>query len=177
MRTLGLRSGLTILMAAVLWIPVPSHALEVPKGVIRLQPHPAPALKLSDMDGNGTDIKALRGKWLFVHFWASWCGPCRRELPLLQTLSDTIHSKRFQMVLVNTAEDEDTVFAFLAAVAPDLHTLMDRDGEVTEAWQPRGLPATYLVDPQGQLRYLALGGRAWNRPGYVGFIRALLAGM
>jgi hypothetical protein len=51
---------------------------------------------------------------------------------------------------------------------------MDYDGSVTEAWQPRGLPSTYLVDPQGQLRYLALGGRAWDTPQYIQFLKMVI---
>ena len=77
------------------------------------------------------------------------------------------------MLLVNTAEDEDTVFTFLAGVAPELHTLLDKDGLATEAWGPRGLPATYLVDPQGRVRYQALGGRPWDEPDYMNFLKAL----
>jgi thiol-disulfide isomerase/thioredoxin len=128
------------------------------------------------MDGNVGDLAALRGKWVFVHFWASWCGPCRRELPRLQALPRQLDDNRFAMLLVNTAEDEDTVFTFLAGVAPELYTLMDRDGLATEAWQPRGLPATYLVDPAGRVRYQALGGRPWDEPAYLNFLKALVAG-
>ena len=82
---------------------------------------------------------------------------------------------RLELVLINTAEDEDTIFSFLAAVAPDLQTLLDTDGLATEDWQPRGLPATYLVDPQGRLRYQALGGRPWDTDVYVQFLRRLTA--
>jgi len=75
---------------------------------------------------------------------------------------------------VSSAEDEDTVFSFLSAYAPDIRPLMDRDGQVTEKWKPRGLPATYLVDPDGQVRYQALGGRAWDSPPYINFLRSLM---
>ena len=67
----------------------------------------------------------------------------------------------------NTAEDEDTVFEFLSSYAPDMDCLLDLDGRVTEAWQPCGLPATYLVNPEGQIRYQALGGRPWDQPEYL----------
>jgi thiol-disulfide isomerase/thioredoxin len=135
--------------------------------------YPAPALHLTDMDGVVTDLKALRGQWVLVHFWASWCGPCRLEMPTLQQMSRQIPADRLRLVLVNTAETDDEVFAFLGTVAPDLGTLMDRDGSVTEVWQPRGLPSSFLVDPQGKVRYLALGGRAWDSIEYVRFLRFL----
>lgn len=156
--------------------PSSASAPALPQGLIALDGENAPALHLSDMDGKTIDIRDLRGSWVFVHFWASWCGPCRRELPalahmvsLLREADDTAMS----VILVNTAEDEDTIFGFLGAVAPGLHTYMDRDGLLTERWQPRGLPATYLVDPQGRLRYQALGGLPWDTTPYLGFLRRL----
>ena len=78
-----------------------------------------------------------------------------------------------KMVLVNTAETEDEVFTFLGIVAPDLLPLMDTDGLVTERWQPRGLPATFLVNPEGLIQYQALGGREWEKPAYLEFLRGL----
>jgi hypothetical protein len=78
-----------------------------------------------------------------------------------------------EFVLVNTAETEDSVFTFLGILAPDLVPLLDSDGLATEAWQPRGLPATYLVDPAGLIQYQALGGREWEKAEYLEFLRNL----
>jgi len=146
---------------------------EVPKGILMLSPRPAPALRLADMDGEAFDLAEARGRWVFVHFWASWCVPCRKEMPAIQRMAEQLGQDGPAIVLVNTAEDEDTLFAFLAATAPDLPSLMDRDGRVTEAWEPRGLPATYLVDPEGRLRYQALGGRPWDEAVYLEFLKGL----
>lgn len=148
-------------------------AAELPPGLMSLDGRPAPPLVLSNMDGQRTDLASLRGRWVMVHFWASWCGPCRKEMPTLQRLSEAIPDKHLGMVLVNTAETDDEVFAFLSIVAPSLNTLMDRDGRVTEHWQPRGLPSSFLVDPEGKLRYLALGGREWDSAVYLAFLRVL----
>jgi hypothetical protein len=76
-------------------------------------------------------------------------------------------------VIVNTAETEDAVFTFLGIVAPDLAPLMDSDGLVTQVWQPRGLPSTFLVGPAGNIQYRVLGGREWDQPAYVEFLRGL----
>jgi thiol-disulfide isomerase/thioredoxin len=146
-----------------------------PEGVRIYSAGPAPALQLSDMDGTSFSLQDQgRGQWVFVHFWASWCGPCRREMPAIERMAAQLEGEALRVVLVNTAETEDTVFAFLAETAPALGSLMDRDGQVTEAWQPRGLPATYLVDPQGQMRYQALGGRPWDKDQYLEFLRRLI---
>ena len=150
-------------------------AQEIPKppGLVALDGRNAPALALSDMDGKVMDLKRLRGRWVIVHFWATWCGPCRKEMPTLQALQHQLKGTRFTLVLVNTAETDDEVFSFLPTVAPELPSLMDRDGLVTERWQPRGLPSSFIVDPAGRLRYLALGGRDWASPAYVSFLKSL----
>lgn len=144
-----------------------------PRGIISLEKRVAPELKLADMDGNTFDLASTRGHWTFVHFWASWCGPCRREIPSIQRLVQHMEKTSWRMVIINTAESDDTVFSFLAEVAPELHTLMDYDGLATERWQPRGLPSSYLVDPDGKIRYQALGGRPWDTPAYTGFLERL----
>ena len=150
-----------------------SLAAALPPGVLRVDGVAAPALKLANLDGEDYDLANSRGHWIFVHFWASWCGPCRREMPSIQKMTDILVDSDIEFLLVNTSETEDEVFTFLGIVAPDLMPLMDLDGQVTEVWQPRGLPATYLVDPAGRVQYQALGGREWEKPAYLDFLRGL----
>lgn len=151
-----------------------AEQIKLPKGIITLDGRDAPALVLKNMDGEPYDLKNARGHWGFVHFWASWCGPCRKEMPTIQNMANELREDSLEIVLVNTAESDDTVFSFLGIVAPDLVPLMDYDGVVTEAWQPRGLPSTFLVDPEGKLRYLALGGRPWDKPEYLEFLQNVI---
>ena len=159
----------------LLFLQGATFAAEPPPGqFLKLDGRPAPALQLADMDGKKMDLAQLKGRWVLVHFWASWCGPCRREMPTLAQVIKTFPTERLTVLLVNTAESDDDVFSFLASVSPDLVTLMDRDGQATERWQPRGLPSTFIVDPQGQLQYLALGGRDWGAKPYLDFLRALI---
>lgn len=152
-----------------------AQAAEVkpPQGVLKLDGRAAPALQLADMDGKSVNLAQLKGRWVLVHFWASWCGPCRREMPTLPKLINAFPPERLSVLLVNTADSDDDVFTFLASVSPELVTLMDRDGQVTARWQPRGLPSTFFVDPQGRLRYQALGGRDWGSVAYLEFLREL----
>ena len=147
---------------------------ELPRGIIIVDGRDAPALVLKDINGDTFDLTQSRGKWVFTHFWASWCGPCRKEMPTIQAIADEFNDSGLTIVLINTSEDEDTVFDFLSTVAPDMNTLLDSDGKVTEQWQPRGLPSTYFVDPAGKLRYIALGGRPWDKGEYLGFLKELI---
>ena len=167
-------SGLILFFFTFTCPPLVAEPEVVPKGILKLSPSPAPRMMLEDLDGETYSLKQDKGAWVFVHFWASWCGPCREEMPAIQGMINTLQAEGLKIAMINTAEDEDTVFSFLSAYAPDIRPLMDRDGQVTENWQPRGLPATYLVDPDGQLRYQALGGRSWDSPPYMTFLRGLL---
>jgi len=162
------------ILLGLLFGSVPAYAeITVPKGIIKLDGSKSPPLVLKNMDGEEYNIENSKGKWVFVHFWAAWCGPCRREMPTVQKMHEMAMDIPIDIVLINTAEDEDTIFSFLSVVAPNMNTLMDRDGLVTERWQPRGLPATFLVSPQGTLEYIALGGRTWDQPEYFNFITQL----
>lgn len=155
------------------WSFVAIAAEILPPGVMPQSGKLAPPLVVKDLDGKQIDLKALRGHWAMVHFWASWCGPCRKELPSLQRMRTALGERALGFIMVNTAEPEEQVFAFLPTVAPNLNSYLDPDGSVTERWQPRGLPSTFLVDPSGHIRYLALGGRAWDSPPYIAFLKKL----
>ena len=151
-----------------------SNEVKVPFGIRVYDIGAAQNFSLKDVDGDTFELKDRRGQWLFLHFWASWCGPCREEMPTIQKLADTMKDEPFQIVMVNTAEDEDTIFEFLSAIDVELNSLIDADGLVTEVWQPRGLPTTFLINPEGKVKYQAIGGREWSNPVYTNFIKRLL---
>lgn len=162
-----LTAGLLLLLS------LPACTETLPPGVMRLDNITAPALQLNNLDGEPYDLKNTQGHWRFVHFWASWCGPCRKEMPSIERMIAALGDSELEIVLINTAETEDEVFTFLGIAAPDLVPLMDSDGKVTDVWQPRGLPATFLVDPAGRIQYQALGGREWEKPEYLEFLQGL----
>ncbi len=152
-----------------------STSIKPPFGIRYFDVGVAPDFTLQDIDGENFALKSTRGKWVFLHFWASWCGPCRKEMPVIQQLANNLQHKNFQIVMVNTAEDEDTIFEFLGKIGVELNSLMDKDGQVTEVWKPRGLPTTFLINPKGEVKYQAIGGRDWNRPEYIEFLKKLLS--
>ena len=164
---------LILFFVLVLW-NVASYAA-LPVGLMAKPGQPAPELKLNDPDLGPFDLAKQRGHWIMVHFWASWCGPCRRELPTIQAMSKQIDAKKLKLVLINTAETDEAVFVFMSTVAPDLQSYRDSDGSITNSWQPRGLPSSFLVDPEGRIQYLALGGRPWDKKEYIDFLKGLYA--
>jgi len=148
--------------------------LEPPKGIRHYEIGEAPEFTVTDMDGEPFTLASTRGKWVFLHFWASWCGPCREEMPAIQQMTETFNNDKIEFVLINTAENEDTIFSFLGEIGMDMNSLMDADGLVTEKYKPRGLPTTILIDPNGNVQYQAIGGREWHKPEYINFLRKLI---
>ncbi len=151
--------------------------LEPPTGIRHYEQGPAPEFTLKNMDGETFTLSSVRGQWVFLHFWASWCGPCREEMPAIRNMADELGNDKLEIVLINTAENEDTIFSFLAEIGMDMNSLMDVDGQVTEKYKPRGLPTTMLIDPAGNLQYQAIGGRQWQQPTYTEFLRKLTDGI
>ncbi len=150
-------------------------AVQVPKGIRIYEAGAAKNFILKNLDGDSIELAQLRGRWVFLHFWASWCGPCRKEMPTINQLASKLDADEISILMVNTAENEDTIFSFLGEISMDLPVYMDRSGEVTEVWKPRGLPTSFLIDPAGQVRYQAIGGREWGSAEYLDFLAQLIA--
>ena len=122
--------------------------------------NPAPDLALPRLaDGAVVTLQALRGRPVIVNFWASWCEPCAREMPALETFAAR-HSGPAdpQVLAVNLGEDEATIRAFLSENSvSNLTVLLDRDRVIGDAWGVRGLPMTFLIDPAGRINALHAG--------------------
>ncbi len=138
------------------------------------QPQPAPALILADMDGKMHDLADLKGKLVVINFWATWCPPCRREMPSLERLKQRLQSRGLAVLAVDVGEDADTVFAFTGQLepAPTFPLLLDRDSQAMQRWKVKGLPTTFVIDQQGRVIFRAIGGREFDNPA---MIAALLA--
>ena len=165
---------LTIIFAEAAIANKSDNDIKVPFGIRLYDIGTAQNFSLDDIDGEKFELSNSKGHWVFLHFWASWCGPCREEMPTIQKLANAMQGEKFQIVMINTAEDEDTIFEFLAAIDVELNSLMDVDGLVTEVWKPRGLPTSFLINPKGEVKYQAIGGREWDKPEYIGFLKKLL---
>jgi len=129
-------------------------------------PAPAPEFTLDDMDEEQHSLKDLRGKVVLLNFWATWCPPCRREMPSMERLYQKLSGEDFTVIAVNQMEDGDHVFAYIGQldVDPTFTILFDKDSKVSNSFRVNGLPTTYLIDKQGKIRYRAIGGREFDHP-------------
>jgi thiol-disulfide isomerase/thioredoxin len=157
--------------AAQLPLPELSHELT------RLStPIQAPDFQLEDMDGEKYSLESYRGKVVILNFWATWCPPCRREIPSMEALYQAFRDEAFAILAINEWETEDHVFAFMGQlpVEPGFPILLDLDSAVATSFGVKGLPTTLLLDPQGRIVYRAVGGRDFDHPEVKKTIRALL---
>ena len=125
---------------------------------------PAPALVLKDLDGGSRQLSDYRGKVILVNFWATWCGPCRDEMPSIQELKDKLAGKPFVVLAVNLDEPESRIRKFLSQMKLDFTILLDPERKAARAWGARILPASYVIGPDGSVAYSYLGAIDWNAP-------------
>ncbi|GJL81494.1 MAG: alkyl hydroperoxide reductase [marine bacterium B5-7] len=125
---------------------------------------PIPQTTLLDLDGKTRSVDEFVGKVIVVNFWATWCPPCLKELPSMQALWEKHRESKFVLLAINIGEDAETVRSFLASFkAPiDFPVFLDEDLTVVKNWPVFGLPTTFIVDPNGTIRYKALGERDWE---------------
>jgi len=133
----------------------------------------APDFSIKDMDGSVHTLSAYRGKVVILNFWATWCPPCREEMPSMERAWEKLRHEDIVMLAINVGEDEDTIFEFTASYPVEFPLLLDRESAVISNWPVRGLPTTFVIDPQGKIVYRAIGGRDWDADGVLQQIRAL----
>jgi peroxiredoxin len=140
-------------------------ALAAPVHGLELKPWTGgatPPLELADLEGKTHRLADYRGRAVLVNFWATWCEPCRAEMPSFERLRASMEAQRVTVLAVNLAEPESRIRKFLEATPVRYPILLDRDGTTARAWQARVLPATYVIGPDGKIRYRHLGELDWS---------------
>jgi len=145
-----------ILTAAVALTALGAHALLQERGLpIGTE---APNFKLNTLDGTTVELNKLRGKPVFIDFWATWCGPCRRALPHTQKLAEK-YGKDAHILAINLREDPETVRQFVESNNYTFTVLIDTDGSVAADYRVRGIPHFVLIDARGKIQFVSSGFR------------------
>ena len=133
-----------------------------------------PPLALQDLDGRAHRLEDYRGKVVLVNFWATWCDPCRAEMPAMNKLRASLDGRPFAVLAVNLAESESRIRRFMEQVPLEFVVLLDRDSGAAKAWKARVLPVSFVLDAGGRIRYSALGEIDWAQDGVRQAILALM---
>jgi peroxiredoxin len=134
----------------------------------------APAFALPATDGKSVALAELRGHVVLLNFWATWCAPCREEMPSMERLYQAFKDRRLAVLAVNLQESPKQVARFMRDFRLTFPALLDADLAVAGRYQVRGLPATFLIDRQGRIVGQALGARDWSSAPAQALVGSLL---
>lgn len=164
----GAASGL-----AASLLTVPAHSASP----MLLQPVPGkpagPDFTLPDLDGKDVRFADFKGKVVLVNFWATWCPPCRAEIPSMERAWAQLKDRNVVMLAVHVGGKPDTIWEFLAEFDVTFPVLIDKSSAVSKAWQTIGLPTTYVADAEGRKVLRAIGGREWDHHDLIASIISL----
>jgi peroxiredoxin len=135
---------------------------------------PAPGFTLQTRDGKAMSLGDLEGKVVMVNFWATWCVPCRQEMPHLQALYERYNSLGFELLAVNVEDNPEGARKWLAETPVTFPVLFDSKNDVSKLYKVTAMPSTVLIGRDGDMRFIHHG----YKPGYEGEyqtqVRALL---
>jgi peroxiredoxin len=155
---------LLLLIAGLVWINatrVQDATLLGPPGQRPPSPQagfPAPDFSLSNLDGQNSRLAEWRGQPLVLNFWATWCPPCRAEMPALQAAAQAYRRQGVRVLGINQAEEPAQVVGFMQTLGLDFPVLLDRDAAVSQLYRVRSLPTTFFIDREGVIREIVIGG-------------------
>jgi peroxiredoxin len=135
---------------------------------------PAPAFTLASRSGQEVSLAQYKGQVVMINFWASWCGPCRQEMPLLESIYRKYSKMGFTLLGVNVEPDSNAANEWLKATPVSFPILYDRDSKVSKLYDVGGMPSTVLIDRSGKLRVLHRGYKPGDENEYLDSIRSLI---
>ena len=129
---------------------------------------------LRDVNGGAFNLSKYRGNLVFLNFWATWCGPCRQEMPSMERLYRELGGRGLALLAINKREGASHVRDFMKTYGLSFPALLDSDGRVSALYRVWGLPTTYLIDGSGRILAMNSGAKEWASREVVSALRSLL---
>ena len=168
------------LLFVLICIAVDQPAFSADDSFKRLKIGPVPAgtlaapFEMPSLDGSHVTSKELAGKIVLLNFWATWCGPCKDEMPAFERLRKTLDQDKFALLTVTTDLQRDGIRQFLGSLGLHLPVLFDEDREVSGAYMVRALPTTVIIGRTGTVLGRAVGPRVWDSPEAIDLMQRLM---
>jgi peroxiredoxin len=156
-----------VAIAAILAVALPALAAS-PTGA------PAPPFTLASSAGSEVSLAQYKGQVVMINFWASWCGPCRQEMPLLESIYKKYSRMGFTLLGVNVEPDSQAANEWLKQTPVSFPILYDKESKVSKLYDVAGMPSTVLIDRSGKLRMLHRGYKPGDENEYLDSIRTLI---
>lgn len=134
------------------------------EGPVAVVGNPAPRLDTVDMKGDVWSLSKHKGQVVFVNFWATWCAPCREEMPSMQRLYENTSKDKFEMLALFNNDKKTVVKDFVAKLGLSIPILSDEYNFAGTKYGLTGLPETFIVDKQGVIREKFIGPAQWDSP-------------
>jgi len=125
-------------------------------------------------DGSKVTLSQLKGKVVFLNFWATWCGPCRSEMPSMEAVYQRLKNRGFEVLAVNLGESKDKVSGFISEYKLNFPTVLDERQITGSQYNVRAIPTTYIIDRRGLIIARLVGSINWNTPKIIAALEAVL---
>ncbi len=173
-----MKTSQRIFMILLLSLTAPAHAEDL-LAALALKPlTPAPAaadFSLPRLEGGETRLSDLTGQLVLLNFWATWCAPCRKEMPAMQRLYDRYSDKNFTVLAVTVdGDDQERIARITKAMKLNFPILLDQDDRAGDLYEVSGLPVSYLIHPDGRILARAVGMREWDSAEAQALVESLL---
>jgi thiol-disulfide isomerase/thioredoxin len=180
MKKIGICLCLTLLMPALINAQMRALPQELRdafrKARISVQnPVAARNFSVPTLDGANQALSALKGKVVFLNFWATWCGPCRAEMPSMEILYQRFKNSNFVMLAVDIQETREEVVAFMREMGLSFPVGLDLNGRASSLYNISAIPTSYIIDRDGYIVAAVRGSMNWNTPEVFSAFEKLIA--